>query len=324
MSANKQKEIVDSGEDLHSGEEPEDEEEVGEIEEIEEEEEEQPIPTKSPKHSSPSQETKTLPDRTKPSSKQKPKRPTNQVPDEAAEEASSYSDLDSQQSTTGPRRRYRRGGRKNTNHRTAKADVEAGEDGNNLEVEILDQGENKITMLNQDSEGEGVGETCAHCGQAARPALGSKRRTKKRRPGFEDGGIDGTGAETGIRGFNLKKAQEPGGGKKKKGVRPFGITLEKPRAKSSTTTQSQSQSSKAGPSRTKKHTSDNNQVRKNTQDEEGSGSEESEEEDDEEDEEQLKPEKEERECVSIRLDLNLELEIFLKAKIKGDVTITFL
>jgi hypothetical protein len=36
------------------------------------------------------------------------------------------------------------------------------------------------------------------------------------------------------------------------------------------------------------------------------------------------PQKEERKPVSIRLDLNLELEIFLRAKIKGDITITFL
>ncbi|RDW87829.1 hypothetical protein BP5796_03523 [Coleophoma crateriformis] len=34
--------------------------------------------------------------------------------------------------------------------------------------------------------------------------------------------------------------------------------------------------------------------------------------------------KDERKPIAIRLDLNLEIEIFLKAKIKGDVTITFL
>lgn len=37
-----------------------------------------------------------------------------------------------------------------------------------------------------------------------------------------------------------------------------------------------------------------------------------------------KEEKDKRKPVSIRLDLDLELEIFLKAKIKGDITITFL
>ncbi len=96
--------------------------------------------------------------------------------------------------------------------------------------------------------------------------------------------------ETGIRAFNLKKAQASGGQPVK--VRPQ-------RRKSS------KKNRKAKKQKDKKHAAlDESDV-----DSEESSS----------DEEEGKQDE-----VSIRLDLNLVVEIFLKAKIKGDVTITFL
>lgn len=70
------------------------------------------------------------------------------------------------------------------------------------------------------------------------------------------------------------------------GRRPFGVTVDRPESRSNTQRASQEEHSQ--------------QERKE------------------------EPQKEERKPVSIRLDLNLELEIFLRAKIKGDITITFL
>jgi hypothetical protein len=72
------------------------------------------------------------------------------------------------------------------------------------------------------------------------------------------------------------------------GRRPFGITVDRPKSKS--------------------------KAKKKKKREVSSEEEESEEEDG----------TEKRKPISIRFDLNLELEIFLKAKIKGDITVTFL
>jgi hypothetical protein len=101
--------------------------------------------------------------------------------------------------------------------------------------------------------------------------------------------------ETGIRAFNLKRAASSGG-------RPVGVRA---------TTESKK-------SRKKSAKKKKNRAKAEVK-EEGSDEEDSSEEDEEEEEEepQSKP-------MSIRLDLNLVVEIFLKAKIQGDVTITFL
>jgi len=97
-----------------------------------------------------------------------------------------------------------------------------------------------------------------------------------------------TAFETGVRSFNLKRATGSGTG------RPFGVTVEGEKANGG------SKKSK-GKKKSKKETEDD-----------GDGA----------SEEGAKSEK--QRPFAIRLDLNLELEIFLRAKIKGDVTITFL
>ncbi|KAE8445774.1 hypothetical protein EG329_012832 [Mollisiaceae sp. DMI_Dod_QoI] len=102
--------------------------------------------------------------------------------------------------------------------------------------------------------------------------------------------------ETGIRAFNLKKAEHSGG-------RPIGVRA---------TSRSGKKSKKAKKSKSK---SKKKKGRKASVESDSDSDEESEEDSDEE--MKQKP-------MSIRLDLNLMVEIFLKAKIKGDVTITFL
>lgn len=92
-------------------------------------------------------------------------------------------------------------------------------------------------------------------------------------------------SDTGFKVFNMERAEASGG------RRPFGVTVERPESKKNT----QSKGKKE---------------QRNEQQNQEDGAEEE--------------QKEERKPVSIRLDLNLELEIFLRAKIKGDITITFL
>lgn len=120
------------------------------------------------------------------------------------------------------------------------------------------------------------------------------RSSPKSRPKGEQTKSDGSSKsfQTGVRAFNLKKAESSGG-------RPFGLSVEQPKSKGKSKEEK----------KTKKKKKETNKSRSRSSDE----SEESE--DDEE---------EPRKPLSIRLDLNLELEIFLRAKVKGDITITFL
>jgi len=96
-------------------------------------------------------------------------------------------------------------------------------------------------------------------------------------------------ADTSIRAFDLKRGESSGGG------RPVGVTVERPNSKS------------------KANKKENEQRSENSCDENS------------EEGESLEEEKTEKtKSISIRFDLNLELEIFLRAKIKGDITMTFL
>lgn len=99
--------------------------------------------------------------------------------------------------------------------------------------------------------------------------------------------------ETGIKAFNLKRAEASGG-------RPIGVRAHP--TSSNTKKTAKSKTSKK-PKKSKKASV------QSESEEEGSV--------DSFEEQKQKP-------MSIRLDLNLMVEIFLKAKIKGDVTITFL
>ncbi|TVY84740.1 hypothetical protein LSUE1_G000635 [Lachnellula suecica] len=199
--------------------------------------------------------------------------------------AADYSDVPSNdaEESSKQRRKYQRGGRKK------KYDEEQ-----NL------QSVSEANLLNEnENENDGDKEVAA---KPTRPK--SKRRESKRsgsKPPFD----------TGIRAFNLKRAESSGG-------RPFGLSIpgsDKPRSKSK--------------SKPKSKPKPKSRRRKSKEPEEGEEkenweSEASEEESEEESEQEKEKEEEKPKPFSIRLDLNIELEIFLRAKIKGDVTITFL
>ncbi|KAH8648054.1 hypothetical protein BGZ60DRAFT_437829 [Tricladium varicosporioides] len=113
---------------------------------------------------------------------------------------------------------------------------------------------------------------------------------------------------TGIKAFNIRKADQSGG-------RPFGVSVERPKSKTS------SQKKRGSKTKSKKKicTECGRKKKSREEDWEDDSNEEGESSSEEEGE---KPKG--KKPMSIRLDLNLELEIFLRAKIKGDVTITFL
>lgn len=235
-----------------------------------------------------------------------------EIPDTVDNEASSYSDIDSQDPDS-PRRRYQRGGRKSTNTIPRPPS-------DNLEVELLEHSQKVLDHTQEEpkaSEGNDYDNEqlkkartrSEHSRRAGRrPSLGSRTGTgtgtgsKPKRPGFGN-----RRTETGIRSFNMKRAEESGGGRR--GSRPFGVTLERPK----------SYNTGGGARKKSEVESEKGNRRSEKNNLEGEVEDDGQQEEDQED-----TEKDERKCVSIRLDLNLEIEIFLKAKIKGDVTITFL
>lgn len=105
--------------------------------------------------------------------------------------------------------------------------------------------------------------------------------------------------DTGIKAFNLKRAQSSGG------RRPFGLSVDGGKKKETT--------SKKEKKKEKKVRKKDKKKKKREQ-----------ESDEDEDSDSSSDEEPPRKPLSIRLDLNLELEIFLRAKVKGDITITFL
>ena len=105
--------------------------------------------------------------------------------------------------------------------------------------------------------------------------------------------------ETGIKAFNLRRAEQSGG-------RPVGVSIDRGDKTNGETTKKSKKKSKKKAKKGKKR-------KESSSDDDSSSSSESEED-----------EKEKRKPLAIRLDLNLELEIFLRAKIKGEITITFL
>ncbi|RDL42405.1 uncharacterized protein BP5553_02384 [Venustampulla echinocandica] len=134
--------------------------------------------------------------------------------------------------------------------------------------------------------------------------------------------------ETGIRAFSLKRAESSGG-------RPFGVSIERQGSKSRSKAKARQKSKCTACGRRPKHMPDLKNTRKDDWESDNtSEAEESEEEEEDQEEHQEEHQKDDGEKLpkkskkkkpfAIRLDLNLELEIFLRAKIKGDVTITFL
>jgi len=106
--------------------------------------------------------------------------------------------------------------------------------------------------------------------------------------------------ETGFKAFNLKRAQSSGG------RRPFGLSVDRGESKEERSKKSKKKKKKKKKKKSKRTEEDSDE------DEDSDSSSSSDE------------EPAERKPLSIRLDLNLELEIFLRAKVKGDITITFL
>lgn len=102
--------------------------------------------------------------------------------------------------------------------------------------------------------------------------------------------------ETGLKTFNIRSLDPS------LGDRPIGVSVEGGRP-----------STKTKKSKKEKKKKKKRKPKKEDSDEESSSSSDS----DDEKQEKRRP-------LAIRLDLNLELEIFLRAKVKGDVTITFL
>ncbi|KAH9214906.1 hypothetical protein DL95DRAFT_502637 [Leptodontidium sp. 2 PMI_412] len=139
----------------------------------------------------------------------------------------------------------------------------------------------------QDEDGE---VTCRYCSRKPQKANLQERRTVPEP------------FETGIRAFNIRKAAGS--------RRPVGVRATSDKKKPAT----------AKPATRRSATSKNEDAGYETQSREDSSKSESEEEEESEEQEEKVGEK----PMSIRLDLDLMIEVFLKAKIKGAVTITFL
>lgn len=131
---------------------------------------------------------------------------------------------------------------------------------------------------------------------------------------------------TGIKTFNLKRAESSGG-------RAFGVSVEEsngeskkvraPKVKPKNKSRRRVKCDKCGrKSKTKDEDANWESDDNDDDDDDDDGDTVESEESEEEEQKQEEPKK--QKPFAIRLDLNLELEIFLRAKIKGDVTITFL
>jgi hypothetical protein len=210
-----------------------------------------------------------------------------------------YSDVDSVSSDDDPateRRKYQRGGRKQSTTKVAREsrmpsvpESEIATEPNHREEVNMDSGimqmngETRMNgRINVNEEPQKEKTTCPECAARKQKAELAQQPEPKQPSPFE----------TGIRAFNLKRAASSGG-------RPVGVRATSENKKSKRKTQK------------KKKKKAKAEVKESETEEESSSEE-------EEKEPETKP------GMSIRLDLNLVVEIFLKAKIQGDVTITFL
>ncbi|KUJ07576.1 uncharacterized protein LY89DRAFT_358474 [Mollisia scopiformis] len=239
----------------------------------------------------------------------KPEEMQNLPPTPESHPQDEFSAEGSESSAASDRRRYQRGGRKKSTSAREPRKSRIGpvpepegqdEDEQYEEAEralIQDEPDEPIGEEEHDDPEEGYyeeGEEEEEEQEAASPkneTLCSKCAAKTQQPEQQQQKAPSP-FETGIKAFNLKRAEASGG-------RPIGVRAT-PNTSGKKSTDSK-KSKKTKKSRKAKVESDS--------EEEGS--------DDSFEEQKQKP-------MSIRLDLNLMVEIFLKAKIKGDVTITFL
>jgi len=235
---------------------------------------------------SPSAETET-----EQAAAQPPNRSNHQLPTPPRSSNASYDHSDAasmdSQNTTASRQRYKRGGRKKKKKKGGKlqsvSEFELPKGAQRQEQETspgVESRDDNAPYPEDDDEARDYDAEELRKARSSRPAAPSKERA----PGkaTKEGG-------TGIRAFNIARAEGSGGGQ------PVGITIERPKSKDKTKGKGKENKKASG----------------------GKGGGEGEGQDGETETETRKP-------VSIRLDLNLEIEIFLRAKIQGDVTITFL
>lgn len=114
--------------------------------------------------------------------------------------------------------------------------------------------------------------------------------------------------ETGLKHFNMRRAEHSG-------ARPIGISVDRGETNGTHTKKEKKSKRKSKKSKKKGKKSKKNDE-SSSEDSSNKNSTESESEEEEK--------KQKQKPFAIRLDLNLEIEIFLRAKIKGEVTISFL
>ncbi len=230
-----------------------------------------------------------------------------------------YSDVESahsaEEDAATERRKHQRGGRKKSTTQTTRESrmppvpaSEVGTEPSHREEFSLEHGDTQInggsrmngkistTRVEQDpememetqTEMEGEGRVCPECAARKQQAAPATQQAERKQPSPFD---------TGIRAFNLKRAADSAG-------RPVSVRAEKKRSKKKEK-EKEKQKEKARKKK-KKREPDVDETDESSSDE------------DEEKEPETRP------GMAIRLDLNLIVEIFLKAKIQGDVTITFL
>jgi len=198
--------------------------------------------------------------------------PTNE---ETCDEAASANEQDA----ANPQRKHQRGGRKNK--RSNRQDLEH-------QIPWSQRTGRLQSPYPEDEEGEEVEPDLRRVADEPKPPAQEKAPTP---------------FETGIKAFNLRRAEQSGG-------KPIGVSVD--RGEKTNGVRSESKKEKKAKKKTKKKTKKSKKKKEeSSSDDSSSSSSESEEE-------------EKRKPLAIRLDLNLELEIFLRAKVKGEITITFL
>lgn len=200
-----------------------------------------------------------------------------------AEESKStddYSDIASEHSGNEheEKRRYRRGGRKESRSGSSKE-----------EIDLLEGLENSPGD-NSKSKPEKTGTPCPYC--SGEPQIKEPSPKQSIPEPFD----------TGIRAFNIRKAAG--------GRRPVSVRAPSGRKKSQASSTKRTKKKKEQTTDDVEYQTDADESDSRTANDDNRSEE-------QEDPRAAKP-------MSIRLDLNLIVEVFLKAKIKGDVTITFL
>lgn len=204
--------------------------------------------------------------------------PTPPTSNNASCDYSDVASVDSQDPTLRPRRRQRGGRRRKKGGKLQSvSEIELPKGGPSQDIPTdIESKEEVPPPEDYDAEELEKARLSRRGGSSRKRSLGTASRT-----------------DTGIKAFNLARAEESGG------RRPVGITIERPKS--------------TGKSKVKKGNGNKKMEERPEGEDEGEG-----------DENSGDTETETRRPVSIRLDLNLEVEIFLRAKIKGDVTVTFL